>query len=412
MPIFAGTTCLTHPQVFDASGQTTYFNTKSINGVVVNVQHAAAAVNSTDGLMLQVSLRQKYTEGVFKLFAGCLPNVGDASRICSEDIGFPNSTRVVWKEAAVDPFTQSVYHMAIDQKVTNSQECLNGEYALMLKAENNHEILWSAVIGKADSFSLVELSVFPLYMAYVHGSYENQRYRFHVILSLILLGFLANILIRWRYFGIRFVPNPTSVYISNDSLWGRRWRTLAMWSVTCSFIWFTAVTFDIILHFSDSSHEIPSSSTVEATPLFLLLVSLTANVIPTLLALYLYTYNSGALPLNYMTLIFTMGLVVAYTTTLCFLGDTSTMILVCTFVIFTALNILLGVWRRKTFEWHVCVCGTSCIGSLLILFLGSGYWIGPAFLLVSGIFTLLVDWANYPTQSLIVTALKDISGRL
>lgn len=388
VPQFVGHQCGVPLHDVDIS-QAAYFitNPGQVSGVTFpsHDPSTSRALASDDGLIIQVAMRQKYPDVDFKLFAGCLPPHMNISYACSSSSSpHQNNNSLLfssspplglarqWKSQSVEPFTQSVYHMIIDHKTdTHLGECgreeTTGEYAILLYASSEYPILWSAIVGKQETFSFSNLISFPVYMGRIHGKYGNRRYRFGALFALGVLGGFA------YYFTSSRTP---------------RGRRASYYALLASCVVFAIVSLDILLHFLDCAHEVDQSETVSALPLFLVLVIGMANVLPAVFAAHLAVQSKLEIPTPLWTSVWARGvsgvLLLAYIASIGGLGDTSLQLATFVFVFLTTFSAILWTKLYSPPNQQLVGLGVIVYASVLLVFLGSGYWIGPILLGIAG----------------------------
>ena len=130
--------------------QVTYFKpTGSMQGLFVE--------NAAADTLVQATFYSGDPEGT--LHAGCV----NASTQIPASIPL-NATN----ESTVEPFTQTRYNTLFDSTIPADCE----RYAIY----GNFTSPWAAVVGKKESFGAVELLMFPVYSAKLHGSWWNDNY--------------------------------------------------------------------------------------------------------------------------------------------------------------------------------------------------------------------------------------------
>ena len=128
--------------------QVTYFKKHELQGLYIS--------NPEAGKRAQASFPTDSPDGT--LYVGC---------VASEHIT-PDEATMKSADGTVEPFTQSTYHLKYDDKIPT---CANG---FAIYGQFNGP--WAAVVGKKESFSVIELLSFSVYTAKLHGSWWNDHY--------------------------------------------------------------------------------------------------------------------------------------------------------------------------------------------------------------------------------------------
>lgn len=381
--------CLVRPHVDDTqTSQATYFKTPpgAIAGVMMDSGALALrdSLLSNDGLVLQVTTRIAHHSEDLSVFAGCLPSSMWGSRVCPIDmpLGNPNQTSVQYKEPEVEPFTQSVYHMLADRSLrADDGDCdaTSGVYAIMLKNEGAATIRWTAVVGKSEKFTLGQLISFPWYVARVHGSFGNDRYRLHVLVILVVIVATSISLA---------VRASTPMTHDEDASPTRRW-TIRL-SMLAALAFMTAGV-DQLLHYVDSTHECTSSDSGYSAPMFFGLVLGLAQCLPLVLALYLGGKFRGDWNANWYGILLGLFILVTTATSIAVLGDLAGIIFVVGVIAVGAAHmssVLASRGRRQAWKANLSTSVCACVGVLLLPFMAAGYWVGPILLTAASLFSV------------------------
>lgn len=127
-----------------------------------------------DYLDIDIVFRDKIDTSTFDLYIGC----GG----CDPEDPFLENTYESrsYSKPEIEPFTQTVYRSILpknDRKVnfTKLNECKDRHFTMRLhKYENATTIFWSPVVGIKEQFTFLELLSFPIYIRRNHGIYWNE----------------------------------------------------------------------------------------------------------------------------------------------------------------------------------------------------------------------------------------------
>ena len=152
-----------------------------------------------DHLDVDAVFRDEVDVSTFDLYigcGGCAPN----DPIVEQPYSLGN-----YLKPEIEPFTQTVYRSIIpkhDRKInfTTLKACKDPHFTIRLhKYENASTIFWSPIIGLGEQFTFLELLSFPIYIRRNHGSYWNEADYYYIWLLIVspvlfyLLG-VSNIL--------------------------------------------------------------------------------------------------------------------------------------------------------------------------------------------------------------------------
>ena len=328
--------------------------------------HDVVFVNPKDvkdgEVFLQLTLTEPRDLPRVEAFVGCLTNERD--QLCrgeSRDIdGAAQISSPTISKTSIEPFTQTVYHTLAEKTLFNATTPCTGFYGIMLRVRHSEtdcqvydsvgcKVRWSAVVGKREAFSIWELLSFPIYIAYLHGSYGNGFYRFHILSLLALLSIAVHLS------KLRKVDPSERIYVLAGAV-------------------FTLVSVDILLHYVDACNRVRE---IGSFGLFLMNF-IFSNGLPLLLLSSILLSNnpqgrhlSGGLTC----------LCVLYSTMLGILGDTSMRItLIGLWSIVTILAFFMRVYNGGIFALLL-----TTFSLLIVPSVGSGYWLGPLLLFFKGI---------------------------
>lgn len=151
---------------------------------------------------------EAYDQSTYSLHVGCggcVPMV--------DPIVTPRLQLSGYQPAVVEPFTQSLHRSAFPKAARkfNSSElltCDQGHWSVRLVDHHNRTesgpIVWTAVVGLGERFTLVELLSFPIYILINHRDQNGGGWTFWVILPLCLplwwfLRAVAFLHFKWRW---------------------------------------------------------------------------------------------------------------------------------------------------------------------------------------------------------------------
>ena len=390
VPTFGGT-CPAALHVDDARvSQVHYFKTTVADSVVLSSYQAQAALASDEGLTLQLTTPQRRFLSSATVFVGCYR--GFETSLCDSSFTVtPPSTNIFKQNESsvypfkIEPFTQSLYRMVVDVTLHENLAGCNrthGSYVLRVGSSDGTEVLWGAVVGKGEVFTLSQFLSFPIFMARVHGPYGNQLYRLPLWFALA-----AMIWVQW-WAAQRWVLDRSSSPMGAEANSGNSWHSwMASSFAMASVAAFQVVLWDVISHFVDCAHSASSEALWDALPLFLGTVALLGNVLPMIVSVHVLGAIQGWWLPRTWSVVCLMLLFTTYGVTLCVLGDLAVRVVV-TVIGFVALAaVLIEYWRARGQQGLVTSTSVCCIAySLLLLaFLGSGYWLGPSLLFLAAV---------------------------
>ena len=299
----------------------------------------------------------------------------------------------------VEPFTQSAYHSVMQS--TCGSAYLNSSTAASLSPTLSGSprmlrpvcppgdriraclqapstatgvVLGGIVVGREETFCLRDLASFPLYVARLHGSYGNRDYVLHYIaVALVAIAFLG-LLLRGG------LPLPREAANPKDGI-----VVVYMLRQAAGFFLLAAV--DACYHAGRVADKLSlSGDGAWELVLFMLLVVGVAQLIPMALCLrFAHTgfqepgYCSDALPV--------FAMVALVDASLFMLGTELVRIAVIATASCTLLAALVAAWLKRPAVVLAVLLAHLCLG--LLFFLGSGYWIGPSFLAMALLFSLI-----------------------
>lgn len=375
VPIF-GNGCAIEPATSDLSiSQVRYFRGEKgvVNAVTFPSSTATAVVNSEKGMLVDITLQDPKDIVDFEVFVGCLRNSSEVERVCNSNT-LPQSTPISVIKTGIEPFTQYRYSTVLNSEITSHLggcDSTTGTYFIGGKSTNS-TVKWGVVIGRGESFTFEELFMFPLFINYLHGSYGNGLYRFHLLS-------VTTLLLSIPYIYSRTIQDPGDHILSDRvsviSDVGLQARSTILSKVTnamgsFSIVVFALVSFDMLQHYIDCVNLTSSSG---GLGLFIGVI-VSANLLPAVSVYMLMTNNSHRVTM--VSMISVIILSVLYSISLGFLSTTATIVYVS---FWNILGILYcGVVVYMGGEFIKCFPVTlMCWHMILFIFLGSGYWIGP-----------------------------------
>ena len=123
----------------------------------------------------------------------------------------------------LEPFTQHAYRsfFADDWRTFNTSVlagCASAHWSIRLKRKDNAtvDIFWSAVVGRREWFSVMDLLEYPLYVLRNHGSAWNERaWSFPLIAALSFA--IVFLVILYSYGGLYMCQGTTTMYAQKNS---------------------------------------------------------------------------------------------------------------------------------------------------------------------------------------------------
>ena len=204
MPTYTGCTenCCAPPEVHTTS-QVIYL--KGSGGLEIHLEDDTSPIDIAGGEVLDVDVvfRDRVPLSCFELYLGC------GGCVASEDPLVPSSRVYLresdWQPAVVEPFTQTWYRSVLppegDRRKFDSRElagCDQAHFTIRLvdhlncTAVEGEPVVWAPVIGLAEEFTLLQILEFPLYVLRNHGdTWTGLGWTYWVIL-LVVTPFLLN----------------------------------------------------------------------------------------------------------------------------------------------------------------------------------------------------------------------------
>lgn len=377
---------------FDATVSAAYYMRCETNSTFCGVALPAGradvveALASDEGLVLKLGLRDAASAFGTETLIGCVPE-----QLCVA--GEPTTAALMgWRSARmpaqgeVEPFTQSAYSLVHEE--VGRASCQGGSYAVLLRRPADAPpIVFSAVVGKREAFTLRELVMFPVYMARVHGSRWSGLYRLHIVSAIALAGYLLWYA-RRGCCGTDAALPPAAESDISFGRWGlAAAATLAVWAYAVTIV-------DIVLHYGDALHEAEAKGA--SMGLFLALVLGLANLVPMWMGMLLMRQAASRAPCLTTCHAVLVGLAVAvYGVSIGALGsDAPAWGLAGLTAILALATAGMSLWRYPHGDQAHVRSTVACIGLIgtaavpLVAFLGSGYWVGPVALAMASCLAL------------------------
>lgn len=165
--------CIVPPKVHSTS-QVVYLRGSS--GIEVHCSAASCPFDYASGELLDIDLtfRKRYARDTFAVHIGCLGCVAG-----EDPIAVPPTPVNYADDFDLEPFTASAYLSGLTeaQKVFNSSlldptnGCEQGHFSIRLVQFPNatEDVVWGAVLGKAEVFSNSDILSFPIFIVATHG---------------------------------------------------------------------------------------------------------------------------------------------------------------------------------------------------------------------------------------------------
>ncbi len=142
-------------------------------------------LNSTGYIDIDAVFRDEVDTTTYNLYIGC-------GGCMPEDpiIESPYSLSS-YTPPEIEPFTQTVYRSIIpknERKIyfTSLLNCSDPHFTIRLQAfENASTIFWSPVVGLGEQFTFLELLSFPLFIRRNHGNYWNEADYYYIWLLIV-----------------------------------------------------------------------------------------------------------------------------------------------------------------------------------------------------------------------------------
>lgn len=203
VPTYTGCTenCCAPPEAHTTS-QVIYL--KGSGGLEIHLDNERSPINIADGEILDVDVvfRDRVPLSCFELYIGC------GGCVASEDPLVPSSHVQLresdWQPAVVEPFTQTWYRSVLpegDRRKFNSRElvgCDQAHFTIRLVDHGNctvakgEPVIWAPVIGLAEEFTVLQILEFPLYVLRNHSdTWTGLGWTYWVILF-VITPFLLN----------------------------------------------------------------------------------------------------------------------------------------------------------------------------------------------------------------------------
>jgi hypothetical protein len=181
-----------HAHSNDATlSQVAYF--RGTGGLELELKSDTEPVDTLKGqnIDLDVILRDKADLSTFAVYVGCGGCMKDDELSAGMMFGLH------YEQPSIEPFTQTVMRSVLpdalrkfDSSVLNSTVCPQRHFVVSLHDFGNRStggpLVWSAVLGRREQFTLLELINFPYYTVALHGYYwSGFGWTFPVVILLI-----------------------------------------------------------------------------------------------------------------------------------------------------------------------------------------------------------------------------------
>lgn len=282
--------------------------------------------------------KEPYDQSTYSLYIGC------GGCVPSEDpIVVPPTSLNGYQHGEVEPFTQTTYYSVFpkaDRKFNASvlNGCTEHHFTIRLVDHNNRtngdELVWGAVIGLGERFTVEELLSFPLFIQRNHGTtWNNLGWTFPLS---FLLGALLALLCS---FFIEFGPSPIQ--------WSVQEWSVREWLYTISIFGFIGMMIEEFVHLMYAQSGVPIGYGLGVGLVGVIFI---ANGIPLLQVMLAKSYASGRKE-----------------------GRNEAM--------------KGGVYETAT--WLLKAAFEIGIGVAYLFLLGAGFYIGPSGIILAGIVRIL-----------------------
>lgn len=168
VPTYCHENCCVPPRDYSVS-QVIYL--RGAGGLELHLEDIEDEVLDVDAVF-----RDPVDQSTYALYIGC------GGCVASEDpLVAPRVPLNGYQPAELEPFTQTAYRSALTKaqrkfNVSRLSECDEGHFTIRLVDYKNSssDIVWAPVIGLAESFTALELILFPVYILRNHGDVWNE----------------------------------------------------------------------------------------------------------------------------------------------------------------------------------------------------------------------------------------------
>ena len=200
-----------HPPHPHTTSQAIYVH--GSGGLQIHLESQTDPFDIAGGEIIDVDavFKHAYDQTTYDLYIGCGGCVWSTDELVE-----PRLALAGYQPAEVEPFTQTAYRSLFakeDRKYDTSAlaSCTEHHFSIRLidyhnRTEEGHETLvWGAVIGLSEAFTVIELLSFPLYILRNHGdTWNGLGWTWWVVLPGTLLGYwLGRYLVRrvlgWKW---------------------------------------------------------------------------------------------------------------------------------------------------------------------------------------------------------------------
>jgi hypothetical protein len=193
----------------------------------------------SEGQVLDVDavFRDEVDQTTYDLYVGC------GGCMPSDSIVISPYNLSGYQPVEIEPFTQTAYRSVFSKEerkfnTSSLSACSEGHFTIRL-VTNDTSLVWGAVIGLAESFTFLELLEFPIYILRNHGDSWNQLgYTYWILLFLVAPLFLVT--------GRAFYKMCCGCYI--PSIYDYEVTSVREFLYELSFIGFIAATLEMLVH--------------------------------------------------------------------------------------------------------------------------------------------------------------------
>lgn len=234
--------CCTPPHHHDVS-QVIYV--RGSGGLEIHLDSMTSPIDIVGGEILDVDavFKYEYDQSTYSLYLGCGGCVGSV-----DPIVIPPMVLHGYEPGEVEPFTQTAYRSVFPkaQRKFNSSalaQCDQNHFTIRVVDYHNRTdgsaLIWGAVIGLGESFTVQELISFPVYVLRNHGDVWNgHSWTYWLILPLTLLGWWFDRAMARRCFGWMWV-SPFDEAVS---------RKPRAWLYDLAIVAFLASALEMLVH--------------------------------------------------------------------------------------------------------------------------------------------------------------------
>lgn len=247
--------CFTPPRVHTTSQ---VFYVKGSGGLEVHVESDTKPFDIVNNEVIDwdAVFKEEYDTSTYSLYVGC------GGCVASQDpIVEPAFHLGAYEPREVEPFTQTAYSSIVPKHMrkfnssllSEAANCTQKHFTVRLVDHMNRTdekpIVWGAVIGLGETFTLIELLEFPLYVVSNHGDTWNNAV-WTVPLSFLFLAPLLMWLTRrfLKAYGVKVLELNVSMGFAEGKILVRTESYLREWLYEIALIGFAGTMIEEFIH--------------------------------------------------------------------------------------------------------------------------------------------------------------------